>query len=506
MRIRALSIFANALLLSGCDIFLPKAGYLDQACLPQDQCMLGLECVQKKCVPTGTDGFYCHRDGTCDDEAACFSGTCYTSGLEGQACRDELCIDPRLRCFSGTCALAATIGQACAAEDDCADGLRCLELVCVAAGGLAEPCRADGTCTDELECLAGVCTVVGGESGPCRADGTCDAEDLRCIDEVCVKVGEEGLPCKSDGTCDIGLACHAGVCAALASRVLELPHGGQPVYSVCFHPDGERLVTAGGDGYGRIWSYRDGALIAALTGHTAAIRDLSISANGALIATASDDRTARVWSSDGTQVKIYNDFYDYVTSTSFTQETIPKVAFATSGGTIRMYHTVSWFQETLPTGTGSLRTARFAPNGDLAVGYANGTTTLWRAPSYPSPVSLERHASAVNRAAFSHDGALVATGSADGTVKISEAISATPLYTIATMSTGVLDVAFSPDDSWLAATGADGTIRLFMVLDGALVATYRHRAAVYAVAFSHDGALLAGGDLFDVVLWEVPAI
>ena len=65
--------------------------------------------------------------------------------------------------------------------------------------------------------------------------------------------------------------------------------------SLDFTPDGAHLATASDDRTARIWEAKTGAEIAVLRGHTDWVRRLAIAPDGARLATASFDRTARIW-------------------------------------------------------------------------------------------------------------------------------------------------------------------------------------------------------------------
>ncbi|MBU7581871.1 MAG: hypothetical protein KAF91_02985 [Nostoc sp. TH1S01] len=66
------------------------------------------------------------------------------------------------------------------------------------------------------------------------------------------------------------------------------------VLSVSFSPDGKTIATASDDRTARLWSL-DGQLLRELKGHQGSVLSVSFSPDGKTIATASDDRTARLW-------------------------------------------------------------------------------------------------------------------------------------------------------------------------------------------------------------------
>ena len=68
----------------------------------------------------------------------------------------------------------------------------------------------------------------------------------------------------------------------------------RPVVSV--QPDGRLLATASEDGTARLWDVATGSSNEPrLRGHKGAVRGCAFSPDGRLLATASDDATARLW-------------------------------------------------------------------------------------------------------------------------------------------------------------------------------------------------------------------
>jgi WD40 repeat protein/tRNA A-37 threonylcarbamoyl transferase component Bud32 len=70
------------------------------------------------------------------------------------------------------------------------------------------------------------------------------------------------------------------------------------IYVVAFRPDGRRLATAGQDEVVRIWDAATGELVRKLRGHTGPVRGLAYNAEGHL-ASAGDDMAVRLWDAAG---------------------------------------------------------------------------------------------------------------------------------------------------------------------------------------------------------------
>ena len=67
------------------------------------------------------------------------------------------------------------------------------------------------------------------------------------------------------------------------------------INSIAFSPDGAQLATASSDSTARLWDARTGAELRRLEGHTHNINSIAFSPDGALLATGSWDSTARLW-------------------------------------------------------------------------------------------------------------------------------------------------------------------------------------------------------------------
>jgi WD40 repeat protein len=90
-------------------------------------------------------------------------------------------------------------------------------------------------------------------------------------------------------------------CALRYSRTRassRLPHSGT-VWGVCFSPDGTRLATASEDRTAKVWDARTGQELLTLKGHTGAVHCVCFSPDGTRLATASQDGTVKVWGLEG---------------------------------------------------------------------------------------------------------------------------------------------------------------------------------------------------------------
>jgi WD40 repeat protein len=285
--------------------------------------------------------------------------------------------------------------------------------------------------------------------------------------------------------------------ARLSLRILN--HDGS-VYAVSFSPDGAQVATASDDGTARVWDGVTGEVIATLN-HSGWVSAVSFSPDGAQVVTASNDGTARVWDGVTGEVIATLNHDGSVYAVSFSPDGA-QVATASNDGTARVWDGVTGETIAILNHDDRVSAVSFSPDGaQVATASEDGTARVWEAATGET-IAILNHDDRVNAVSFSPDGAQVATASSDGTAQVWDG---TTGQTIATLNHDgwVSAVSFNPDGSRVATASSDGTARVWDGATGEAIATLNHGADVRSVSFSPDGSRVVTASLdFTARVWD----
>jgi len=91
------------------------------------------------------------------------------------------------------------------------------------------------------------------------------------------------------------------------------------VNGVSFSPDGKTLASASYDKTVKLWNL-DGTLLRTLSGHQDRVTSVTFSPDGKMLASTSADKTVKLWSRDGQLLKTFIGHRDWVNSVSFSPD------------------------------------------------------------------------------------------------------------------------------------------------------------------------------------------
>jgi WD40 repeat protein/tRNA A-37 threonylcarbamoyl transferase component Bud32 len=294
----------------------------------------------------------------------------------------------------------------------------------------------------------------------------------------------------------------------------------RPVLALAFSPDGSRLVSGSGNGDITTVGRRPGEVIVwdltktpapeanhVLPGHEGAVMDVAFSPDGTRFATASQDRTVRIWeTATAKELFVLRGHQQAVNRVRFSPDGM-RLASAGADASIKVWR-VGTGRElmTLRGHQQSVLAVAWRPNGErlfsVADDRANSVIKVWDTRAAPEARTLHGHYGWVTSVAFRPDGRLLVSGGTDRTLRLWDPADGRPLGTLEGHAVPIWGVAFSPDGKRIASAAGrwqDLESRGEVILwDAAtrqkLKAREAHRAIAWSVAFSpDDGAVVSGG-------------
>lgn len=245
------------------------------------------------------------------------------------------------------------------------------------------------------------------------------------------------------------------------------------IYEIAWSPDGRTLASASADRTARLWSLYGNQSREIPIGHADYVFCVAWSPDGRLLATGANDETIRL--SNGHTGEPVGDLAGH-TGPIYSVAWSPDgrtLASASFDRTIRLWHNEqAWTSQELTGHQGWVMCIAWSPDGQiLAAASRDKSISFWDVRQGKLFRKLRGHHDIVNHVTWSPDGSLLASASDDQTVRLWE-VGRGRLHTVLEGHTDlVLCVRFSPDGNFLASKSRDGTVRLWRCDTWELVAT-----------------------------------
>lgn len=279
------------------------------------------------------------------------------------------------------------------------------------------------------------------------------------------------------------------------------------INDVTISPDGQLFASASADKTIKVWNLATGQEIYTLKGHASYVNVLAISPDGRTLVSGSADKTIKLWDlGNGKEIRTLGGHSNYVKSVAISPDG-QMIASGSSDKTVKLWNLATGQEiRTLQGHLNDINSLAISANSQiLASGSADKTIKIWNLSTGQEIRTLQGHSSYVNSLALSPNGEMIASGSADKTIKIWNLSTGQEIRTLQGHSNYVNSLAISPDEETIISASADKTIKIWHLSTGKEIRTLRgHSSWVNSLDLSPDGDTIASGSADKTIkIWRV---
>jgi eukaryotic-like serine/threonine-protein kinase len=288
-------------------------------------------------------------------------------------------------------------------------------------------------------------------------------------------------------------------------------HGHYPkeAWSAAFSKDGSRLLSGGDDGYARVWDVASGNLIDQFEEHvpqlvTAVAYEPS---NLRRVATASFDRTVKIWNSEEEpRSSVTLPHEAVVRNLAFVPGKTSILTLADDLAVRSWNYSNNALEWEASPSTNKLRCVTVHPNGtEVAVAGNDGILRILSPEDGSEWLTAESRASQIWALVYSPADATWIIGTRGGTIeRLDRGTSELKVWN--TLSSEILALAVSPDGKTLISASGNGEIGMWQLATGSFLGVLdRVGQQTHGLAFSPDGQRLVAA-LHDgsIRMWSAP--
>jgi len=259
------------------------------------------------------------------------------------------------------------------------------------------------------------------------------------------------------------------------------------VNAVACSPDGSLLASASTDKSIRLWNSHTGEQIAVMTGHERSVMTVAFSNDGRRIASGSDDQTVRIWDvGTGNSLLVLRGHEQPVTGVFFRSDSNTLIT-SSEDKTVRFWNTDTGKEIAALVHENQVLCVALAPDKERFASSDGADVYFWETATGNPLGSLRVADTTAFCMAFSPDGLLLVVGNSDE-VEVIDIATGTVRWTSPRHDGFLLCVAFTLDGQTVLSGGSDKRVRLWDAQTGAAKAVFAgHEGNVSGLCILPDG-------------------